>query len=349
LTLTTSCALALGNEGDILPINYARLASTGFGRHAHFGGFFFLSPCVNTPRQAPAKPATTLDEQIALLRRRGMAIADEDQARHHLGHLNYYRLRGYWMGFEQPDGSGEHTFRPGTTFEAVIELYDFDRRLRLEINDAIECFEVSLRTRWAYVLGHRDGPTAYRNPDLFRASHPMLLQRVEALCKDRREPFLRHYLERGEEPPIWALCETMSLGDLSRWLRSLKNHCDRQTIADAYGLHERFFCSFVEHLAHIRNVCAHHARLWNKHLIVATLALPKKPLELVEQLQYDPAQAKRLYNALTLLAWLMRIISPRSTWCERMRALITERPDLWADMGFPLDWRSFDLWREDAR
>ena len=332
----------------MLLVNHARLASTDFGRQAHFGGFFFWGTRVTTPRRVPAKPATTLDEQIALLRRRGMGIGDEDRARHYLGHLNYYRLRGYWMGFEQPDGAGEHPFQPGTTFEAVIELYDFDRRLRLEINDAIERFEVSLRTRWAYVLGHRDGPIAHRNAALFNASHPDLLRRVEALYSDRKEAFLRHYLERDEEPPIWALCEALSLGDLSRWLRSLKHHRDRQAIADAYGLHERPFGSFVEHLAYIRNVCAHHARLWNRPLVVATLALPKKPPELVAQLQRDPTQARHLYNALTVLAWLMRIISPRSTWRERMRTLIAERPDLWADMGFPQGWQKFDLWREDA-
>ncbi|EQD70171.1 Abortive infection bacteriophage resistance related protein, partial [mine drainage metagenome] len=96
-----------------------RLASTDFGRQAHFAGFSILGLRVNPPRKSPAKPATTLDEQIALLRRRGMTIVDEDRARHYLGHLNYYRLRGYWMGFEQPDG-GEHPFQPGTTFEAVI-------------------------------------------------------------------------------------------------------------------------------------------------------------------------------------------------------------------------------------
>ena len=332
----------------MLYLNHARLASTDFGQHAHFGGFFFWGPRVNTPRKAPAKPATTLDEQITLLRRRGMLIPDKDLACHYLGHLNYYRLRGYWMTFEQPDGSGEHPFRPGTTFETVIQLYDFDRRLRLEINDAIERFEVSLRTRWAYVLSHRDGPIAHRNAELFNASHPDLLQRVEALYSARKEIFLRHYLERDEEPPIWALCEVLSLGDLSKWLGSLKHHRDRQAIADAYGIHERPFRSFVEHIAYIRNVCAHHARLWNRSLVVATLALPKEPPELAKQLQHDPQHSQQLYNSLTVLAWHIRVISPHSTWRAQMRSLIAERPDLWDAMGFPAGWQDFALWRENA-
>lgn len=275
-----------------------------------------------------------------------MRIDDEDRARHYLGHLNYYRLRGYWIGFESPPVNGEPPFRPGTCFDDILALYDFDRRLRLEINDAIERLEVSLRTHWAYVLGIKAGPTAHRDPALFNDHHPTLLRKVEALFADRNEPFLKRYLDRGEEPPIWALCEAFSLGDLSKWLRSLKHHADRQAIADAYDLHETPFGSFVEHLAYVRNVCAHHARLWNRHLVVGTPSLPKKPVTLAAQLQRAPDRFQRLYNTLTVLAYLLRTISPDSIWRHRLRALVEERPDLWDEMGFPPVWQSFELWRE---
>lgn len=303
------------------------------------------------PRNPPAKPPTTLDEQIELLRRRGMRVTDDDRARHYLAHLNYYRLRGYWMGFELPNGNGDHPFRPGTDFDTIIALYDFDRRLRLEINDAIERVEVSFRTRWAHVLAHvgtTNGAIAHRDPSLFNAHHAALLQGVERVYTDRNEVFLKHYLDRGEEPPIWALCEVLSLGELSKWLRSLKQHAVRQQIADAYGLHETPFGSFVEHLAFVRNVCAHHARLWNRRLVVGTLQLPRKPTALAAQLQKSPERFQRIYNTLAVLAWLIRIISPGSTWRQRIRALAEERPDLWDDMGFPPGWQGFDLWREDG-
>lgn len=303
---------------------------------------------MTAPRATPAKPPTTLDEQVALLRRRGMHIDDEARAKHYLAHLNYYRLRGYWIGSEVPDGNRDHPFRAGTDFDAVIALYDFDRRLRLEINDAIERVEVSFRTRWAYVLGHKAGACAHRESALFDAHHPTLLHGVERVYAERNEVFLRHYLDRGEEPPVWALCEVLSLGKLSKWLRSLKHHADRQAIADAYGLHETPFGSFVEHLAYVRNVCAHHARLWNRHLVVGTMQLPRKPRELVAQLQHAPHRFQRIYNTLTVLAWLIRIISPASTWRQRLREFARERPDLWDDMGFPVDWQTFDLWREDT-
>lgn len=300
------------------------------------------------PRQTPAKPPLDLDAQVARLHDRGMAMADEPRARHYLAHLNYYRLRGYWMRFEEPNGHGEHHFRPGTAFEDVIHLYDFDRRLRLEINDAVERIEVSLRTRWAYVLGHHGGCIAHRDATLFNQHHPKLIARLEALYAERNEVFLQHYLERNEEPPLWVLCETLSLGDLSKWIRSIRERKLRAAIAQPYGLHEAALGSFVQHLAYVRNVCAHHGRLWNRSLVVGTLSLPKKPDTLADQLQHDADAWQRIYNTLTLLAWLMRIVSPGSEWRQRIRVLLAERPDLWSEMGVPAAWQACELWREAA-
>lgn len=301
---------------------------------------------MNVPRQVPAKPALTLGDQIALLRRRGMRIDDEERARHQLGHLNYYRLRGYWMPFEAAPMNGEQPFRAGTNFDDVIALYEFDRRLRLEINDAIERFEVSLRTRWAYVLGLKEGPVAHRSTALFNDHHDVLLKKLEKLFSDRHEVFLRRYLDRGEEPPIWALCEALSMSDLSKWLRSLKHHEDRQAVADAYGMSESAFCSFVEHICFVRNVCAHHARLWNRALVVGKLRLPKKPANLVAQLNRQTVASPRIYNTLVILANLLSIIAPDSVWRRRLRSLVCSRPDLWDQMGFPPEWQSFELWQE---
>ena len=72
------------------------------------------------------KPATSITDQLALLRRRGMVIDDEASARHYLQHISYYRLRAYWLTYEAPAAAGDHAFRPGTQFEDVLALYVFD-------------------------------------------------------------------------------------------------------------------------------------------------------------------------------------------------------------------------------
>ena len=300
---------------------------------------------MSPPRNPPDKPALTFDEQIARLRGRGMIVADENRAWHFLAHLNYYRLRGYWMSLEEGTTAGEHRFQPDTTFEQIISLYDFDRHLRLLVNDAVERVEVSLRTRWANVLGHLAGPCAYLDANLFNGHHAKLLAGVERLYSDRNDIFLRHYLDRNEDPPIWALCEVLSLGDLSKWLRSIRDHKVRQAIAEPYKLHETPLCSFIENLAFVRNLCAHHGRLWNRKLIIGEPAPPKRPASLVAQRQRDPEAQLRIYNTLVMLAWLMRSISPGSDWHLRVREHAETRPELWGDMGFPGEWQTFDLWQ----
>ena len=99
------------------------------------------------------KPPKTFEEQVDLLIQRGMTIPDRAEALHYLKHLNYYRLRAYWLPFEK--NHANHAFKPGTSFSEVLNLYVFDRELRLLVMDAIERIEVSIRTGWAYYLSHR--------------------------------------------------------------------------------------------------------------------------------------------------------------------------------------------------
>lgn len=94
-----------------------------------------------------------------LLRERGLIVQDEAFARHYLAHVNYYRLTGYWLPLEADHAN--HRFRPGVTFETVLNLYIFDRELRLLLMDAIERVEVSLRAQWAYYMAHQHGPHSY--------------------------------------------------------------------------------------------------------------------------------------------------------------------------------------------
>ena len=112
------------------------------------------------------KPAKTFAEQIELLKARGMQFANEQDAQFYLEQINYYRLGAYWLPFEQTHSP--HCFKPDTSFEQVLELYVFDRELRLLILDAIERLEVAVRTRFAYELAHRHGCHAYLQGQYFK-------------------------------------------------------------------------------------------------------------------------------------------------------------------------------------
>ena len=87
----------------------------------------------------------TIDEQIRLLRSRGMAFSNEEEAKQCLAHISYFRLKYYWT--DMRDESTEHDFKEDASFDDVIARYNFDRNLRLILFDAIEIIEVALRAK----------------------------------------------------------------------------------------------------------------------------------------------------------------------------------------------------------
>lgn len=300
-----------------------------------------------------AKPSLTTDEQLALLQNRGMGIVDIDRARNALNHVNYYRLRAYWLPFEDAGAQdGPHRFLPGTDFDTVVAIYNFDRELRLLLLDAIERVEISLRTRLANELTLRYGPFAHEQalhfsrPDIWRYGRDELYKEYAR----SRETFAEHYRSQYphlSSPPLWVACELMSLGHLSRWLQNLAVPKDRQAIANAYGLDEKVLVSFVHHLTIVRNHCAHHGRVWNRKFSLKMLIPGKKPADL--SANFNRNQDRHVYNTLVMLAYLMRLLHAETSWPYRVRALVQGNSHIDAcHMGCPEDWDSRPVWQERA-
>jgi abortive infection bacteriophage resistance protein len=298
------------------------------------------------------KPALSLPQQLDLLIRRGMTVRDRDRALHALSHISYYRLRAYWLSEEIPTTtSGDHAFRRGVDFDNILDLYSFDRKLRLLVMDAIERVEVSLRTRWAYILGTQYGAHAYEDPALFRSAdlHRKCLASLDSELNRSHETFIRHYRKTYTDPrrpPLWVVCEVLSFGQLSMWFANIARGADRQRMADAYGVDEQIIKSFAHHLTYVRNVCAHHSRLWNREMTIAA-KLARKPNRLRDA--FNPGSANRIYNTLVLLAHFVNRVSPGSAWHQHLRTLLAEHRtiDLSA-MGFPTDWAQRDFWTQAA-
>ena len=294
------------------------------------------------------KPPLSIDQQVDLLISRGMAIPDRTRAARYLTHINYYRLRAYWLPFEEPTEGGEHRFKLGTEFEKVLSLYVFDRRFRMLVLDAIERVEVSFRTRFAYILGNRYGSHAYLNASLFkvRSRYDLCMNSFREEFTRSRETFIEHYRTKYDDPqlpPIWAACEVMSFGQLSIWFHNLASRKDRQDIATEFNIDESILRSFMHHLTHIRNLVAHHSRLWNRRLTV-TMSIPLRPKEIFPFFNLE--KERNIYNTLAMLCYLLNIMSPGTTWPARIRQLLEENPIASpADMGFPSRWKELSVWR----
>lgn len=294
------------------------------------------------------KPPLSVPDQIRLLQGRGMLIADEARATRVLQHINYYRLRAYWLPFETQPTDAEHAFRLGTDFDNVVGLYVFDRKLRVLLLEAIERVEIAMRTHWAQVLAERYGSRAYLQGQVFQnlAIYEACLQNVDDELRRSKETFVQHYRDKYTQPsrpPIWAISELLTLGQFSKWLGNVKLRNDRQAMAHRLGLDEVVVCAFAHHLTHIRNLCAHHCRVWNRKLTF-TMTLPRRPADLAAQ--FNVAEDRRIYNTLVMLACCVRTITPDTTWPSRLQTLLSGRTPLELKaMGAPQDWISRSTWR----
>jgi len=290
-----------------------------------------------------SKSPKTLEDQVSLLKARGMLIEETEQARFYLQHLNYYRLRAYWIFFECDPKS--HQFQAGTRFQDVLDLYIFDRELRLLILDAIERIEVSVRSQWAYNLAHLHGSHAHLDHSLF---DPHFWQRnLNDLTQEvsrSKEDFVQHFQDTYIEslPPVWVVCEVMSFGLLSRWFKTIRFARTKAEIATTYNLRANFLESWLHHLAMIRNTCAHHSRLWNREFTVvpALTSSPRQPL--TNDFVRD---SRKIYNSLVILLYLMDQISPDHQWGKELFDLIKNCPQSLSAMDFPNDWESHQIWQ----
>ncbi len=293
------------------------------------------------------KPAKTYPEQLEILNNRGLIVADAARALHCLEHHNYYRLSAY--RFPLTVRGNPDQFLPGTTFDDLWNLYHFDRTLRQFVAEAVKRVEISVRARWAYVLGHAHGPQAYEHATVFRnpQRHTEALAKLDDELGRSREDFVSHYRKKYHmpRPPIWAASEVLSFGLLSRFYENIKRNSERKQISTTYGLSPDTLESLLQHCAYIRNLCAHHSRLWNRRFTI-TLQLPQSSPAMVIPNLYPP-QDRLIYNTLVLLTHMVGVIEPASTWSNRLvTQLLALDAKFLPDMGFPADWRQRPLWQK---
>lgn len=328
------------------------------------------------------KPYKGVADQIALLESRGMEITDRAAAAACLQRIGYYRLSGYWYPFRKSHVSTnpftgrplihpithktqivvEDNFRAGTTFQQVMDLYVFDKRLRLLMLDAIERVEVALRVDIALLIGLRD-PWAHRDPNQLHGNFSKKINRYTgqtdfAKWLDRldetfgrsKEEFVKHFKTkyRGEQPPIWIAIELWDFGMLSVFLGGMKL-ADQAQLASRYGLpRAELVTSWCRNINNVRNICAHHSRLWNRS--PADQISPPKAGEIIEfdHIATHRAAQTRIYATAAILQFFLKTIYPGSSWATRLKDLCAGFPNSLAanlaQAGFPNGWESLLLW-----
>lgn len=277
------------------------------------------------------KPPLTFEQQVQLLKKRGLIIEDENFAEKVLTYLNYYRLSGYTLSLRTNDN-----FHPGITFDLVYKIYELDRKLRYLLLDIIEVVEIAFRTHIAYYLAHNYGPLSYQESSFFEndSYHAEFIKELQEQIErnKKKELFVDHHLNKyGGKFPIWVAVELFSFGMLSKFFSNMKSK-DRDTISEQYyGFSSVYTISWLYSLVTLRNICAHYSRIYNR-IFTITPRLGRKDKKL-------GLQNNRLFVFIFVLKYLIKDKNRWTIFLTNLKEVIEEYKDVDISLiGFPDNW-----------
>lgn len=236
------------------------------------------------------KPFKTIDEQINILKSRGLLIQNEEAAKDNLFRYGYYEIINGYKDYFLDDSKGKDTefFKPNVTFEHIFALFTLDRNLRTQVMSALEIFESNLRQAVAYTISekytelqdnylkrsnYRTGKKQYYR-SLGRKAYPIdvLLDVLRRITYTNSEPF-KHYRKKHGNIPPWIIVKKLNFGNLIWWYRLLKGPEKSSVISIMTGIDtsiieqlpnfEEGYTSLLTLYLDYRNTAAHGGRIYN--------------------------------------------------------------------------------------
>lgn len=297
-----------------------------------------------------SKPPLLISQQINLLKSRGLIIDDLARAESYLSNVSYYRLSGYLYPFRNRETD---QYTEGLNFETIIDLYHFDRELRMLVFDATESLEVAFRTQLIYHPSITGNAFWFQDESNFHDKFQMQEQ-LDKLGEEIRrssEIFLDHFRTKYAEepmPPAWMAFEVISLSLLSKIYHNVNDSLPaKKQIAAHFGINDtHIFQSWIRSITYVRNLCAHHSRLWNRTLTNKPVIYRKPPQM---WLRHVP-QNDKIYYFLCCITYMLRAVNPNTFFIDRLKALLSKHPNIQlASMGFPDNWKEEQFWKNDKR
>jgi len=286
-----------------------------------------------------------------------------------LKYVNYYRLKLYWHPYRKHLGGDDYEFYNGVTFEYIWNLYRFDRRLRLLVLDGIERIEVAIRTlithlhsrdygKWGY-LDQNNFPAMGKTITVFKkkiripdyASFKSDLEdKVTQSAKS--EDYIKHHKNKykaDKDLPMWIVAEVMDYGIMYQAFKGLDSSLKTE-IADNFTtkycrIDWEILHSWLQSIRYVRNICAHHSRLWNR-ILTNRPTIPK------QKHKKDDIWAScrlpnndRVYSILCIINYMLVTIIPKSGWKKRLFSLLDDFGMVpICSMGFPSNWKETTIW-----
>ena len=312
------------------------------------------------------KPPKTYSEHVTLWQSRGLTIPDTNKAISYFKNISYYRLSAYALQFQEE----KDKFNDGTEFKDILNLYRFDKELRMIVFSAIEQIEVSLRSRIVHILAHKygshwqdqkeiftvreyvDAEGENRTKDVFSDTQKIIEDHCNSLHPER---FIKHYKETyssPDNPPSWMIIELLTIGQLSRLYSGLASKDDRKEIANTFNLYHTIFENWIHALTYGRNLCAHHSRFWNRDFVIQP-TIPRGSLR-SPWLTTAITNNRRCFYFLSIVKYFLQEINPNNTFKRDIVNLFNKYPDTPIKfMGINVDdddnmfdWQNEPLWQQ---
>ncbi|OFY39318.1 MAG: Abi-like protein [Bacteroidetes bacterium GWF2_40_14] len=295
-----------------------------------------------------SKPSLSIESQIQLIESRGLFFENKTKAIRHLSNISYYRLSAYMIPFKERDSTGKvlDKFKHGSRWNDIVNLYRFDRKFRLLMFDAIERIEIGLRTQLIYQLSQKYASHWHTNESIFkpityrdkktgatinRNIYSEINKHIrEELESNKSTEFIKHYVGKYNDPPTppsWMSVEIMYFNQLSLICNALRNPKDLSDLANFYSLPKDIFTSWLHTINYIRNICAHHSRLWNITLQVqpAKLNFSKTRKWISSSVT---AQSSKMYYTICTILYFLQTINPNTKFKLHLNNLFNEFPSV---------------------
>jgi abortive infection bacteriophage resistance protein len=311
-------------------------------RSGRLGWTFYFTYMSKVPYN---KLPLTYAQQLQQLKDRGLNVADDSKAIHLLENISYYRLSGYW--FPLLADKINHVFKPNASIETAFHLYCFDRELRRLVISELEKIEVAVRAKMIYVLSIKHGPFWFKDPTLFRdpIKHATTLTKIGDEYTRSDEEFIHAFRNKYHDPlpPAWMTMEITSFGTLSMLYKNLKPGKEKRDIASYFGLSDSVMETWLHSIVYLRNICAHHTRLWNRALSIRP-QMPRMPRK--TWLANTNIRNSRTYFMLCMIRFFLQSVNPNTTFTKKLKDLLVKYPNVDVRaMDFPQLWEHEVLWQ----
>ena len=242
----------------------------------------------------------------------------------------------------------EENFIANTTFEQIIELYKFDKVLRGIFLEYIERIEVCVRAKISNKYSIKHGFFWYLDEALFadQKSYEIIKTEISSAFENPQERFLKSFKSKytaEKFPPSNMALELLTFGKLSRLYKSLDNNDIKNEIALEFNQLPSFLASYLVYINNVRNICAHHSRLWNRKVTADRSAIPTRKKYKFNGSVPDDFNTT-VYGIISIIHRVLEAFNPSNSFTLRITKLINEYKINTKLMGFPDDWKTEATW-----